>query len=88
MNINGSGLKLLRRTLAGYASHPNLAGVLVVGLGCEVNQIPEWLKQLANSIGNGPLVGRKFERFEKNSRIDIYHHVPRITNTLKRGLDE
>jgi altronate hydrolase len=32
---------LLRRTLAGYAKHPNLAAVLVVGLGCERNQVPE-----------------------------------------------
>ncbi len=32
---------LLRRTLAGYARHPNLGGVLVVGLGCERNQVPE-----------------------------------------------
>ncbi|NDY93823.1 UxaA family hydrolase [Ideonella livida] len=32
---------LLRRTLAGYARHPNLGGVVVVGLGCERNQVPE-----------------------------------------------
>lgn len=29
----------LVRTLAGYARHPNFAGVLIVGLGCEVAQI-------------------------------------------------
>src|SRR5688500_4364308 len=32
---------VLRRTLAGYARHPNLAGVLVVGLGCERNQVSD-----------------------------------------------
>ena len=32
---------LLRRTLAGYARHPNLAGVLIVGLGCERNQVSD-----------------------------------------------
>jgi len=36
----GEGYDLLRRTLWGYACHPNLAGVLLVGLGCEVFQIP------------------------------------------------
>ena len=36
---DGEGLELLRRTLRGYASHPNFAAVLVVGLGCEVNQV-------------------------------------------------
>lgn len=36
---DGDGLALLRRTLSGYAHHPNFAALLVVGLGCEVNQI-------------------------------------------------
>jgi altronate hydrolase len=30
---------VLRRTIAGYARHPNLGGVLIVGLGCERNQV-------------------------------------------------
>lgn len=33
----GEGFQLLQRTLAGYARHPNFAGILLVGLGCEVN---------------------------------------------------
>ncbi|MGE0419070.1 MAG: UxaA family hydrolase [Acetobacteraceae bacterium] len=32
-------LRILRRTLAGYARHPNFSHVIVLGLGCEVNQI-------------------------------------------------
>jgi altronate hydrolase len=35
----GEGIAVLRRTLAGYAVHPNFASVLFVGLGCETNQI-------------------------------------------------
>ncbi|WP_240759887.1 UxaA family hydrolase, partial [Phytoactinopolyspora endophytica] len=38
---DGEGLELLRRTLSGYADHPNFGGIVVVGLGCEVNQIAE-----------------------------------------------
>jgi altronate hydrolase len=30
---------VLRRTIAGYARHANMAGVLIVGLGCERNQV-------------------------------------------------
>lgn len=30
---------VLRRTIAGYARHPNLGGVVIVGLGCERNQV-------------------------------------------------
>ncbi len=39
MAIDGEGYSLLQRTLSGYASHPNFAGVLLIGLGCEVAQI-------------------------------------------------
>ncbi len=33
------GFDLLQRTLRGYGEHPNFAGLLVIGLGCEVNQV-------------------------------------------------
>lgn len=39
MSAEGEGIELLRRTLRGYAAHPNFAAVLLVGLGCEVNQV-------------------------------------------------
>ena len=35
----GDPLTLLRRTLAGYARHPNFSHVVALGLGCEVNQL-------------------------------------------------
>ncbi|HEX7106805.1 MAG TPA: altronate dehydratase family protein [Acidothermaceae bacterium] len=41
MAASGEGMDILRRTLSGYARHPNFAGLLVIGLGCEVNQINE-----------------------------------------------
>ncbi len=34
------GYQTLFRTLQGYARNPNFAGILLVGLGCEVMQIP------------------------------------------------
>jgi len=40
---DGPGMAILRRTLGGYARHPNVAGTLVVGLGCEDNQVDEFL---------------------------------------------
>ena len=39
VDAGGEGLALLRRTLGGYARHPNFAAVVIVGLGCETNQI-------------------------------------------------
>ena len=43
MDTEGMGMQILERTLAGYATHANFCGVLVVGLGCEANQINAWL---------------------------------------------
>ncbi len=39
LSRDGEGFEMLRRTLTGYARHPNVAAVVVVGLGCEVNQV-------------------------------------------------
>lgn len=39
MASTGESMDVLRRTLRGYADQPNFAGVLVMGLGCEVNQV-------------------------------------------------
>jgi altronate hydrolase len=39
MEMTGEPMALLRRTMAGYARHANLAGALIVGLGCERNQL-------------------------------------------------
>lgn len=40
MSGDNEGYFTLMRTLQGYARNPNFAGILLVGLGCEVMQIP------------------------------------------------
>jgi len=54
MDTHGDGMKLLRRTLGGYARHANFGGVLVVGLGCEANQISSLFG--AENLREGPLL--------------------------------
>ncbi len=49
----GDGFDALQRVMWGYARHPNHAGVLMVGLGCEMNQI-DWLLE-AMGLKDGPL---------------------------------
>ncbi|MBH67647.1 MAG: galactonate dehydratase [Rhodospirillaceae bacterium] len=39
MADSGEGFMNLQRVLWGFAQHPNFAGIMMVGLGCEVNQI-------------------------------------------------
>jgi len=40
---DGEPVNVLRRVLAGYATHPNMFATLMVGLGCEANQINDLL---------------------------------------------
>jgi len=42
MGGNGEGFEALQRVLWGYARNPNVGGVVLVGLGCEMMQI-DWL---------------------------------------------
>ena len=50
---DGEGFEALQRVMWGYAAHPNVAGVLMVGLGCEMNQI-DWLIE-AHGLERGPM---------------------------------
>lgn len=49
---DGDGFDALQRVMWGYARHPNNAAVLMVGLGCEMNQI-DWLLE-AYGLEQGP----------------------------------
>ena len=42
MSTKGEGYEVLKRTQWGYAANPNMAGVVMVGLGCEAFQISKW----------------------------------------------
>ncbi|CDM25327.1 Altronate hydrolase [Castellaniella defragrans 65Phen] len=48
----GEGLRIMQRTIAGYVRHPNFAGLLVIGLGCETNQISAMMKAQALEEGH------------------------------------
>ena len=47
MASEGEGMDVLRRTMAGYARHPNFFATQVIGLGCEANQINNLLSTQA-----------------------------------------
>lgn len=48
MGAKGEGIDILKRTLRGYADHANFAGVLLIGLGCEVNQLTPLMNELGD----------------------------------------
>lgn len=51
---SGEGFDNLQRVFAGLATHPNVGGVLFVGLGCEVSQVQSILS--VNRLQEGPLL--------------------------------
>ncbi|MBZ9702800.1 MULTISPECIES: UxaA family hydrolase [unclassified Mesorhizobium] len=44
IDTKGPAYDLLKRTQWGFATNPNVGGVLMVGLGCEAFQIPRWMQ--------------------------------------------
>src|SRR6476660_617520 len=52
MAASGLEMDVLRRTLAGYTRHPNMAAVVMLGLGCETNQISGLMD--AEGLTEGP----------------------------------
>ena len=53
MAAEGEAMEQLRRTIGGYARHPNIAGVLIVGLGCEANQVDRLVEAEGLPLGDG-----------------------------------
>jgi altronate hydrolase len=49
MASRGEGWDILRRTLQGYARHPNIGALVVLGLGCEVNAVSGLMDDLGLS---------------------------------------
>lgn len=47
VNTDSEGFKFLERSIWGYARNPNIAGALIIGLGCETNQISSLMKKHA-----------------------------------------
>ena len=75
MSSKNEGYALLFRTLSGYAQHPNFAGVLLVGLGCEVMQLAD-------------LVGGRTIRPDGELRYMTIQNEGGTKRTIERGLEE
>lgn len=92
MADSGDGFAALQRTLWGYARHPNFAGILMIGLGCEVNQIDFLLE--AYQIQRGPLfrtmtlqeTGGTRQTFEKAVSI-IEEMLPAANAAMRETVD-
>ncbi len=73
MSGRDEGYDTLFRTLQGYARNPNFAGILLVGLGCEVMQVPD-------------LIGAARLRADGNFRYMTIQQTGGTRKTIERGL--
>lgn len=85
MSSPGEHFDVLRRTLAGYARHPNLAGVLIVGLGCEHNQVADLVA--FHGLENGPAMRTLVMQAEGGTRMTIEAGVAAIEAMLPAAND-
>ena len=78
-------LTLLRRTLGGYARHVNFSAVVVLGLGCEVNQIGGLMKEqkLAGRLRDGNSGNRRHPQ-DRGSRRRLCARGAGDANNVKR----
>lgn len=60
---------LLRKTLDGLADHPNVAAAVVVGLGCEVNQVGYYLHSATGAPGRAPRRGLTLQESGGTRRV-------------------
>ncbi len=75
LSAKDEGYATLFRTISGYAQHPNFAGILLIGLGCEVMQISD-------------LVGGRTIRPDGELRYMTIQNEGGTKRTIKRGLAE
>ena len=82
----GEPLRVLRRTMAGYARHPNFSHVVVLGLGCEVNQIGGFLEEqrLAGRVRNMDIQTMGGTRKTVMAAVDFIREVLVESNQVVR----
>ena len=79
----GEGYANLQRVLWGFAQHPNFAGIVMVGLGCEVNQIDFLLD--AYGLERGPAFQTMTLQDTGGTRKTVDHGVGLIADMLPQA---
>ncbi|WP_449579228.1 UxaA family hydrolase [Paracoccus mutanolyticus] len=71
VDSKSESMRIVRRTLSGFATHPNFAAVLFIGLGCETNQIADIMQS------RGLTEGAKLKAFPSRTRAAAKDHPAR-----------
>jgi galactarate dehydratase len=100
INNRGEGYEILTRTLQGYARNPNVGGVLMIGLGCETNQVQQIVEKyglaegptfrtmtIQNAGGTRKAIEAGCQEIEAMlDQVDACRRVPLSLSHLKVGL--
>ena len=82
-STSGEGIETLRRTLGGVMRHPNMAGVLLLGLGCEANQGSALLD--ASGLELGPRLQYMNIQDEGGSRATLERGIQALLAMLPKA---
>jgi len=86
---SGPGMDQLRRTLGGYIKHPNMGAVLVIGLGCETNDIGGLLRsqgiEESDSLRTLAIQDAGGTRAAVDAAAAIVEELLAIANRAERG---
>src|SRR5271170_4514067 len=81
MAEHGEPADLLRRVFVGYSTHPNFAAVLLLGLGCETNQI----EPLITLTGPASTVRTSTIQDEGGTAISIQKGIATVHEMLEQA---
>ena len=81
----GPDSRQLQRTLAGVLHHPNVTGAIILGLGCEVNQIEHYLGD--NAPATGRLAGITLQQ-SGGTRAAVEAGRRSVIEMMERAHDE
>jgi altronate hydrolase len=79
IRVGSPDYSLLQRTLGGVARHPNVGAFILVGLGCEVNQVSDLVRN--RGLGTQMMAG-----FEYQTPRFVIQEVGGIRKTVQAGI--
>ena len=77
---HGYGWDMFQGTIAGYRRHPNFAGIVVVGLGCEVNQVSGMFER--HGWRSGPMLSAMTIQETGGTRKTVNEGIARVREML------
>ncbi|HMS80002.1 MAG TPA: altronate dehydratase family protein [Burkholderiaceae bacterium] len=83
MDSNGKGMDVLQRTIAGYVRHANFAGIVIIGLGCEGNQMDALFA--AQGLEQGPMLAPLIIQDSGGTRKTVAAAVAAVESMLPKA---